>query len=100
MTWTALTTSPLTSRKSEVGGPSFSLPTPVDISCTPRLAAEDRADHAEDILLTDLAQVPFRVAAPQQLGGETGEVCPGSHPGEGELTQAPAGVPGRDLLGR
>src|SRR5918995_731528 len=64
------------------------------------LGTQNRADHTGEIVPVDLAQVTFGVAAPQQLGGERGEVFPASHAGEGELTETAAGIPGRDLLRR
>src|SRR5215204_1126837 len=61
--------------------------------------AQDHPHHTREIVVVDLAQIPFRVAAPQQLGGETREVGPASHAREGELAQTAAGIPDRDLLG-
>src|SRR5688500_14810976 len=66
----------------------------------PASGAQDRADHAREILKVDLPQITFRVAAPEQLGGESGEVLPASHAGKGELAETAAGIPGGDLLGR
>src|SRR5215211_6407880 len=75
----------------------------LSLGMTPRahrtLSAKHRADHTGDILAVDLAQVPFRVAAPEQLGREGGEVFPASRPREGELAETAAGIPGGDLLG-
>src|SRR5829696_6762183 len=66
----------------------------------PASDAQYRPHHTREIVVVNLAQIPFCVAAQEQLDGETGEVGPASHPGKRELTQAPAGIPGLDLLGR